>query len=446
MKASFDAFLNIIIKKGTPLQSTQESMLPLTLTLFEKALLSCPSPVAVAVSGGADSLALLLLTQRWARQTGGRVVALTVDHGLRPNSAQEARRVQEWAVKWGIEHHILTWEGDKPSSCLQEKARDARYQLLISWCKAHATSTLLLGHHAQDQEETFWLRLSSGSGLTGLSGMRDQWVKDGVTLLRPLLGVQQAHLKEVLKAENQDWIEDPSNENPRFFRGRFRSFLKEEGLSSERLLKTMEKLQEDADFIQESLTQTLKTQVQQHEGGYISLPQDGFAGLHPALGKRMVSYLMQWFSGQSYAPRSQQLQEVLTKLKTGLPFTAGGIYWFLERGKIYLTREPIAFDPPLFLKDVSEKTLWDQRFWVDPTLKTYFPEDAFLGPLKRGKATASLKTEIPRRIVPTLPAIWVKEKVVAVPHFCYTLFKSEKGLEKNLYVKPLFHDSLRITM
>ncbi|MBI2707438.1 MAG: tRNA lysidine(34) synthetase TilS [Proteobacteria bacterium] len=205
---------------------------------FESFLSPITPPIAVAVSGGSDSLALLFLAQKWAQQKGGHVVGLTVDHDLRSDSAAEAQRVHEWALKRGVEHIILKWEGEKPTSRLQEKAREARYDLLISWCKAHNISTLLLGHHAQDQEETFWLRLASGSGLKGLAGMQERRMKDGITILRPLLRVKPEDLKEFLRTEKQEWIEDPSNESDRFFRGRFRSFLKEEGLSSDRLLKT----------------------------------------------------------------------------------------------------------------------------------------------------------------------------------------------------------------
>jgi tRNA(Ile)-lysidine synthase len=415
---------------------------------FESFLSPITPPIAVAVSGGADSFALLLLAQKWAEQKGGRVVALTVDHGLRHDSALEAQRVHESVLKRGIKHVILKWEGDKPTSHVQEKARTARYHLLLSWCRAHHISTLLLGHHAQDQEETFWLRLTSGSGLKGLGGMSQRWVKEGITLLRPLLGVKPEDLKEFLKAENQDWIEDPSNKNERFFRGRFRSFLKEEGLSSDRLLKTMEKLQEDADFIQEALKETLARLVELHPGGYVSFSQEDLDGLHPALAKRVVSSLMQWFSGGEYAPRSLQLEGVLKKLKARRPFTAGRIYWFFEKGKIYLSRELSAIERPLFLKDVSEKRPWDQRFWISPELKTFFPEDTCLGSLKSGFTDSSFSTilNIPRRIWPSLPTILVKEEVVAIPHLCYSRLRNETDLEKLIYLKPLFHDSLRFTI
>ena len=193
----------------------------ITLSEFETSLGTVPFPLAVAVSGGADSLALLLLAQAYAKEKGGHIVALTVDHGLRPASKEEAQQVQRWAQTRGIEHVILTWEGDKPTSHLQEKARTARYELLTQWCKKNGVSTLLLAHHREDQEETFWLRLTCGSGLEGLTGMKQRTMKEGITILRPLLGFPKERLKATLQAEKQPWIDDPSNQSEKFFRGRF---------------------------------------------------------------------------------------------------------------------------------------------------------------------------------------------------------------------------------
>ncbi len=281
-------------------------------------------------------MALLLLAHQEKR---GKVIALTVDHGLRSDSRKEAERVGEWARARGIEHVILTWEGDKPASRLQEKAREARYHLLTSWCKANGISTLLLGHHAQDQEETFWLRLAAGSGLEGLAGMKEQSVRDGITIIRPLLKVPKEQLQTFLREENQPWIEDPSNESNAFFRGRLRGFLKEEGLSSERLSHTLEKFQEDADFIRKSLQIAQDVVVKCREDDSLILDKGAFQALHPALSKRLLVRIIQQFSSAPYPPRSKQIEGILKKLSTPSAFTAGGIYWTQTAEEIQLRRE-----------------------------------------------------------------------------------------------------------
>ena len=404
-------------------------------------------PLAVATSGGADSLALLLLAHAYAQQQGGRAIALTVDHGLRAGSNEEALQVQKWAQEKDIEHVILKWEEEKPLSRLQEKAREARYRLLINWCKSNNISTLLLGHHQQDQEETFWLRLSSGSGLEGLSGMKRKIIREGIVLLRPLLKFPKERLKATLIADNQPWIEDPSNQNSQFFRGRWRTLLEEEGLSSSRLLNVMEKLQEDADFIHDSLQNALQATVQVKDEGYLALQKKSFEELHPALAKRLLSFLMQWFSGATYPPRSSQMTAILEKIKTLSPFTAGGIYWIHRHGEILLLRESAAIQEGIFLMDLNEKTLWDQRFWIDPQIKKHIPGETFLASLgSMPTLKKEITSSIPSRVWPALPALWVKGKVVIIPHLCYDLSKCEKDLRKFIYLKPLFHDSLRFTI
>jgi tRNA(Ile)-lysidine synthase len=422
-------------------------MKEITLPEFESCFKDVSAPLAVAVSGGADSMALLLLTHRWIQEKGGQLVALTVDHGLRPESRQEALRVQEWVQGRGIQHIILNWEGEKPDSRLQERARMSRYHLLTSWCKENGIPTLLLGHHQQDQEETFWLRLTAGSGLEGLSGMKKRSVRDGIVFVRPFLGFSKERLKETLTAENQSWIEDPSNESNHFFRGRFRSLLKEEGLSFPRLIKVMEKLQEDRDFMNQSLQRALEMTVQVDEAGFLILSRRDFEELHPALAKRVLSHLMLWFSGAPYPPRSEQVARIFEKLKKTTPFTGGGIYWVLSRDKIFLFREFSAIKEKIDLKNLQEKTLWDQRFWIDFDIAKDLPSETYLAPLGEDNSfKKGIKIPIPRQAWSSLPAFWVNEEVVAVPHLCYNKNGIEKDFQKNISLKGLFHNPLRFTI
>src|SRR5229473_3936225 len=178
--------------------------------------------IAVAVSGGPDSLALILLAQRWARQRGGKTCALTVDHGLRPESAEEARTVAGWLASRAIPHEILVWAGDKPTSGIQEAARYARYRLLAAWCREHGVLHLLTAHHREDQAETYIIRRRAKSGVDGLAGMSAVRELQGCRLVRPLLAAPKARLAALLEAEGQPFLRDPSNLNPAFERARLR--------------------------------------------------------------------------------------------------------------------------------------------------------------------------------------------------------------------------------
>jgi tRNA(Ile)-lysidine synthase len=455
--------------------------MPITLSDFKDHLGDVTFPLAVAVSGGADSLALLLLAHEVAQERGSHVIALTVNHNLRAEAADEALQVKKWANARGIEHRVLRWEHDHPTARLQEKARQARYDLITKWCKDHQISTVLLGHHQQDQEETFWLRLASGSGLDGLAGMKKCVAKEGILFMRPFLNIPKERIQETLWAQNQDWIEDPSNQSPRFFRGRLRQFLQEEGLSSSRLHNVMTKLRRDADFIQDSLRQGVETTVHLHEGGYLSLNKEKLQTLHTALAERLLSFVAQWYSGAFYPPRTAQISAVMDKINQGRPFTMGGVYWVILPQDIVLFRERRAVKDVLSLDQLHEPTLWDHRFLVDPGIKNYFPSgttiqalgdlehavhpstsapfrDPRSGRTEKGRLLHTVRPErsceaakpkdrmvgtIPKRAWPTLPALWVKGKVVAVPRLCYPTEKSEEDLQKLISLKPLFHDSLR---
>ncbi len=174
--------------------------------------------LAVAVSGGRDSLALALLAQEWAERRGGRIVGLIVDHGLRPEAAREAAATHDLLARRGIEAAILRWQGAKPVRGLQEAARTARYGLLFDACRERGILHLLVAHHADDQAETVAMRAAHGSGADGLAGMAALVERRHARLLRPLLPVPRARLTATLEALGVAWIDDPSNADPRFER------------------------------------------------------------------------------------------------------------------------------------------------------------------------------------------------------------------------------------
>lgn len=183
-------------------------------------------PLAVAVSGGPDSLALLLLAHAGF---GHRVRALTVDHRLRPDSAIEAHAVAALCAVRAIPHATLAWTGGKPAANLQAAARAARYRLMGEWCRVHGVAWLATAHHADDQAETLLMRLARGAGSGGLAGIRAvRALTGGVTLLRPLLAVGKADLAALVAAAGLTAADDPSNADPRFDRTRARAVLRRE--------------------------------------------------------------------------------------------------------------------------------------------------------------------------------------------------------------------------
>jgi tRNA(Ile)-lysidine synthase len=193
----------------------------------------------IAVSGGPDSTALLLMAAEWAKRRGRtRIEAATVDHGLRPGSAEEAKAVADLCARLKVAHRILQWKGAKPATRLQERAREARYRLLVDHAKAIGADALLTAHHADDQAETVLFRLLRGSGVAGLRGMDVMTARDGMTIGRPLMALRKRDLIAFVKARGAPFIDDPSNADPRFARTRLRALLArlgEEGLDPQAL-------------------------------------------------------------------------------------------------------------------------------------------------------------------------------------------------------------------
>jgi tRNA(Ile)-lysidine synthase len=206
----------------------------------------CPSLV-LAVSGGSDSTALMALAARWRAplRPGPRLVAVTVDHGLRPGTAGEARAVKRLAGQIGVEHRTVRWLGPKPATGIQEAAREHRYRLLAAAARRLGARHILTAHTRDDQAETVLFRLARGSGLTGLAGMTRITACEDVVVVRPFLGLAKAQLVATLEAAGIGYVEDPTNADPRFVRTRLRQImpaLSAEGLDAPRLARLARRL------------------------------------------------------------------------------------------------------------------------------------------------------------------------------------------------------------
>ena len=236
-----------------------------------------PAPhLALAVSGGSDSLALCLLADAWSRRRKGRITALTVDHGLRPESAAEAKQVARWLKARGIVHFILPWRGPKPERGVQAAARAARMARLVGWCSRHHVLHLLSGHQLEDQAATVLLRLCAGSGGNGLAAMplvQDLDAPGGgsVRLIRPLLSVPELRLKAVLRDRTQAWIDDPSNRNSAYARTRLAAalgVLGREGMAATRLARTARRLGQDRAALDTACGDLLARAAAPHPAGF----------------------------------------------------------------------------------------------------------------------------------------------------------------------------------
>jgi tRNA(Ile)-lysidine synthase len=281
-----------------------------------------PAPrLAVAVSGGADSLALMLLAEGWARRQGGSAIGLTVDHRLRPESADEARQVAVWLAARDISHRTLVWQGDKPRAGLQAAARAERYRLLEEYCEAAGVLHLLLAHHAGDQAETLALRLAAGSGAVGLAGMAAIVERPFCRLLRPLLTFNSQELRGYLQDQQQAWIEDPSNRDLRFARVRVRQALAEAPARQAALLADAarygQQRREQDRAVARLLVRAVLAQGDHHGGRDITLDRVLLTTAPAAVGRRALVRCLMHVGGQPYAPRQVRLERLWQRLGAG---------------------------------------------------------------------------------------------------------------------------------
>jgi len=203
--------------------------------------------IILAVSGGADSTALMVLARRWRRRLarGPQLIAATVDHGLRRGSRAEAKAVGALARRLGLRHEVLPWRGEKPRTGIEAAARAARYRLLGRLAQRLGAQAIATAHTLDDQAETVLMRLAAGSGPAGLAGMRACDVRDGIMLLRPFLGVRKSRLLATLEHAGIAWSDDPMNADPAFARVRLRAAgaaLAREGLTPERVARLAERM------------------------------------------------------------------------------------------------------------------------------------------------------------------------------------------------------------
>ncbi|MEL6318460.1 MAG: tRNA lysidine(34) synthetase TilS, partial [Pseudomonadota bacterium] len=296
-------------------------------------LLAGEPAVAVAVSGGRDSLALLILTAAFARGRAEplRVAALSVDHGLRDGSRAEAESVAGHAAALGAESALLVWEErEERSGNLQAAARAARYRLMRAWRRAHGVGPLLTAHHREDVAETFLLRLARGSGVDGLAGMAEETIEEAhddpsaerpgprLRLIRPLLETPGAALGAVCRAAGRAWIEDPSNADPRFDRARARALaepLAALGLDAPRLANTARAMARARTALEEGTAALLATAAAREEAlGLCRLALPPLARAPRELQLRALRACLRWVAAAPYPPRLDALEAALDAL------------------------------------------------------------------------------------------------------------------------------------
>lgn len=405
--------------------------------------------LAVAVSGGADSMALLLLATRWARRRGGSVCALSVDHGLRKEARGETRQVARWCKDLSITHHTLTWRNDKPESGIPAAAREARYRLLSGYCRRRGILHLLTAHHLEDQAETLLLRLSRQSGMAGMAGMAGVSQVDGARLLRPLLPVRRARLRDTLRLHGQDWLEDPSNHDDRFTRVRLRTALAEAS-DGEDISRGLAHLARQAGLARRDagawLAATAAGNVEIFPAGYARTTIAALQALAPGPRSVLLSALLTCIGGRAYQPDRAAIARLSEAIERGQIRTLHGCLVKPSKSGLLICRESGRL-PPALSATSAERT-WDRFRITFPDRRSGFRVAALGADGWREIKPHLGETPLPQPVRAGLPALWFRNEVLAVPHLGFTKANTSLPLKRFSAIftppRPLLEFSLRV--
>jgi tRNA(Ile)-lysidine synthase len=380
--------------------------------------------VALAVSGGADSVALMLMVRNWLNQrsSGPQITIITVDHRLRDAAASEAEWVKRTAQQLGFQHETLVWNSAKPHAGLQAEARRARYDLLTAFCRATSIPAIATAHTSNDQAETFIMRLARGSGLDGLSAMAEISRRDGIDILRPLLTMSRQWIEAFLLAQRQPWLDDPSNDDDRYERARIRRQLKEVqslGLSPARLVLSAKRLRRARDALELVTLTFLQAKVSLDEAGFAKLRLPDLFDLHEDIALRALVRMILAVGGGSTVRLSKI--ETYYQMMRGSPgnATLGGCRLIKKDEGLTIMREigrmgalsQAAIQP-------GQTLLWDGRFkitYVGQNTKAAILRPLGIDGMQAIKAAAGYFGPVPRLAAMTLPSLWNDSELCYAP-------------------------------
>lgn len=368
--------------------------------------------VAVAVSGGADSMALFRLLLGYSEKSGIKLSVFTVDHGLRPESAAEARFVFDEAKRMGVPCRILKWAGEKPLSGIEKTAREARYGLLFSACREEGIKSLFLGHHRQDQAETFLLRRAAHSGALGLAGMSAVRSFAFGRMYRPLLGISPSELRAYDRSLGQTWVEDPTNASDCFERGRIRQTASSDVLED----AFFQSLKYGAQRMEteRQRTEFLNANAQVFDKGYVLMSRAGFLDAKRETAVGSMGEVLRAVANKAYVPKEDSLERLYENIRRSdfKGCSLGGCRIAPSaKGRLLIWREYADLPPPL--RTGSERLFYWDRFAFELSQRTEgLVVKALEGRLKE-------LWRAPKRCFFVLPALFDREGLFLVPHLGY---------------------------
>lgn len=371
-----------------------------------------PEHIGVAVSGGSDSLALLHLFARIQSHRGGTVHAVTVDHRLRAEAAEEARFVAALCERRGLSHETLVWDHGEIAGNVPDQARRARYALIGDWARGKGIGHVLLGHTADDQAETFLMGLAREAGIDGLCGMRRTWEEGGIHWARPYLMTPRADLRAYLTRHGIGWIDDPTNEDLRYQRVKARralAALAPLGITAEGLSHVVSNLSLARSDLVEMAFRTAQ-QIAREDAGEVIFDLGQWRRAGNDTRRRLLIAALRWVSSADYAPRAAQVARLEQAIRLGRDATLWGCRLRVSETEIRIAREPKAVAG----LETASDAIWDGRWRLSGPHHADLRIRALGGEGLRACKTWR-ETGHSRAALIVSPAIWRGETLISAP-------------------------------
>lgn len=326
-----------------------------------------PSKIAVAVSGGADSMMACYMAKDFCSNHGIELHAVVVDHMLREESSIEAQYVSGFLKDQDVNVVVLKWNGDKPSSNIQAIARNERYKIISSYCKLNGIDHLITGHHADDQAETVFMRIMRGSGVDGISGIKQISKISDINILRPMLSIDKESIIAAIEEVKWAYVDDPSNKNEKFSRVQVRNFLSDPKwrFMKSKLVLLSKNAGRSRDYLEQQTSFFLRDFCVISPAGTFSINLNAFLSAHEEIALRSLCRILMHVGGSDVPTRLAQLERVYNDLllNSWKDRTLFGCLIRVRRGNLIVIRE---WDdiPPLTKLIANCEVLWDRRFII----------------------------------------------------------------------------------
>ena len=388
---------------------------------------SLPKKIIIAVSGGTDSMALLCLSNKFCQKNNIDLIAITVDHKTREDSAMEAKFVTKACQKYKIHHRILENNFVIPTSNIESNLREIRYKLLLDFAKEHDIKNILIAHHQQDVAENFLIRLFRGSGIDGLSSIEEFTIFKNTNFIRPLLDFTKDQLKKYLQINNITHVEDPSNQDQKFLRNKIRTFLnnlEDKEIINQRISRASKNILENRKIIESLIKEKSKEIYEFNDLGYFLLKKQNFKNLNKELSFRYLNLIINYFNGKFYKSRLKKIDALYGWLLFGQEHKAknfnGAIVENFNEESFIIYREKSKIESQ---KITEHSFVWDNRFQVNinknlnlKNLKITTLDAKELNVLLKDKKNLQYKNiKIPlKKVLYTIPVIKKGDNIFAI--------------------------------